>query len=64
MAGLKCQKCDREFKEDEKAHKAFVWEGKAMCEECLFTMGGGFPGEAETWMAFQNRQNADRPPRY
>ncbi len=62
MAGLTCEKCDREFKEDEKA-KAYVWEGKTMCDECLFTMGAD-PSQAMTWMAFIESQGKGRPERY
>ncbi|MFC1847321.1 hypothetical protein ACFLW5_00690 [Chloroflexota bacterium] len=57
---MKCEKCGHEFKEDEKA-KAFVWQGKVMCEECLFRMGES-PEDAMTWAAFTHTQQDNRPP--
>ncbi len=39
---MKCEKCDREFPEEE-AHKhpekVRVYRGKIMCEDCLVDMG-------------------------
>ena len=58
---MKCEKCDREFKEDE-SEKAFVWADKVMCEECLFRMGGN-PEDAMTWAAFMHSQQDKHPPR-
>lgn len=52
---LKCEKCDREFKKDEEKEKAFVWEEKVMCEDCLFSMGVS-PDDAMTWAAFVHHQ--------
>lgn len=57
---MKCEKCDREFKEDEKG-KAFVWQEKVMCEECLFRMGVSAE-DAMTWVAFTHAQQDKRPP--
>ena len=37
-----CEKCDREFKEDEAMEypgKLYVHKGKVMCEDCLVEMG-------------------------
>jgi len=62
MTGIKCEKCDREFQEHEKG-KAYVWEGKTMCDECLFTMGVD-PNQAMTWITFVESQNKDRPQTY
>ncbi len=63
MAELKCEKCGHEFKGDEKEHKAFVLDGRTMCDECLFRMGVD-PAGVETWMMVQHRQEQERPPRY
>ena len=61
---LKCAKCDLEFPESEasEAHKnkAFVWEGKILCEDCLVMMGGS-PGLAPTWWDFNKDQNKAKP---
>ncbi len=52
---MKCDKCDREFKKDEEKKKAFVWEEKVMCEDCLYEMGVS-PDDAMTWVAFSHDQ--------
>ena len=61
---LKCAKCDLEFPESEasEAHKnkAFVWEGKILCEDCLVMMGGS-PGLAPSWWDFNKDQNKAKP---
>jgi hypothetical protein len=39
---VKCEKCDREFKEKEAKEypgKVYVHQGKVMCEDCLIDMG-------------------------
>jgi hypothetical protein len=39
---VKCEKCDREFKEEEAREypgKVRVYHGKVMCEDCLLDMG-------------------------
>ena len=57
---IKCAKCNLEFSEselsDEHVHKAFVFQGKVMCETCLFKMGTN-PQEAQAWGAFIASQN-------
>ena len=62
--GLKCAKCDLEFPESEASeqhkNKAFVWEGKILCEDCLVMMGGN-PGLAPSWWDFQKDQNKAKP---
>ena len=57
---MKCEKCGREFKEDEK-DKAFVWKDQVMCEECLFRMGVS-PEDALTWAAFVYSQQDQQAP--
>ena len=63
MAGLKCKKCGIEFKGGEEKHRAFVSDGDVICEDCL-VKGGGDPQQTLTWLAFQELQRKDRPPRY
>ncbi len=39
---VKCEKCDREFDEDEAMEypgKVYVHKGKVMCEDCLIGLG-------------------------
>ena len=39
---VKCEKCDREFKESEALEypgKVYVHKGKVMCDDCLVDMG-------------------------
>jgi len=39
---VKCEKCDREFSEDQAIEypgKVHVHKGKVMCEDCLVDMG-------------------------
>ena len=55
---MKCEKCDREFKEDEK-DKAFVWKDQVVCEECLFRAGGTHT-DAMTWTAFVHSQRDEQ----
>ena len=61
---LKCAKCDLEFPESEASethkNKAFVWEGKILCEDCLVMMGGS-PGLAPSWWDFNKDQNKAKP---
>jgi len=60
---VKCEMCDLEFSESElsEAHqnKAFVFRGKVICEDCLFSMGV-VPSDAMTWAAFMASQNQKR----
>ncbi len=58
---MKCEKCDREFKKEEEKKKAFVWEEKVMCEDCLFHMGVE-PEGAMTWAAFMHNQQDKQNP--
>jgi len=64
---LKCEKCNLEFPasplSEEHKHKAFVWKGKVMCEDCLLKMGTSL-AEAETWSSFVQRQQPERPQKY
>ncbi|MFC1899178.1 hypothetical protein ACFLXP_02490 [Chloroflexota bacterium] len=42
MENIKCDKCDREFKEEEAKqypNKIRTYRGKLVCEECLVDMG-------------------------
>ncbi|MDP2919727.1 MAG: hypothetical protein Q8O43_05890 [Dehalococcoidia bacterium] len=64
---VKCEQCDLEFPESELSEKhkgkAFVWQGKVMCEDCLFKMGAS-PAEAMTYSAFVDSQQPRRPQSY
>ena len=64
---VKCAQCDLEFPEselsEEHKHRAFVWKGKVMCEDCLFKMGVS-AGEAQTYQAFMGSQQSQKPPDY
>ena len=42
MKIVKCEKCDREFQDDEAMEypgKVYVLKGKVICEDCLIDMG-------------------------
>ncbi len=60
----KCEKCDLEFPEselsEEHKNKAFVWDGKILCKDCLI-MGGGDPNTAVTWWDFQKNREKAKP---
>jgi len=64
---IKCSQCDLEFSEselsEEHKNKAFVFNGKVMCDECLVKMGGN-PSDAMTYEAFIHSQQPKRPPEY
>ena len=39
---IKCEKCDREFRDDEAREypgKVYVYKSKVMCKDCLIDMG-------------------------
>ncbi|MBI4267689.1 MAG: hypothetical protein HY662_02775 [Chloroflexi bacterium] len=60
---VKCDKCDREFKEEE-AHehpgKVRVYRNKVMCEDCLIDLGVT-PDEAEPyWTYIRTRTDFNR----
>ncbi|MDO9332982.1 MAG: hypothetical protein Q7T57_00455 [Dehalococcoidales bacterium] len=61
---IKCAQCDLEFPQselsEEHKHKAFVWKGKVMCEECLFKMGIN-QDDVMTYGAFLNSQQPRKP---
>ena len=51
---VKCEKCDREFKEDEALEypgKVYVHKGKVMCEDCLIGLGV-MPDGAEPYSVY------------
>jgi hypothetical protein len=62
--GVKCEKCNLEFPhstmDEEHKNKAFVWNGKILCEDCLVMMGGT-PGSAQPLWSFQKDQNKAKP---
>lgn len=64
---VKCAQCDLEFSESELSEKhkskAFVWNGKVMCEDCLFKMGVS-AAEAQTYEAFIDSQQPKKPADY
>jgi len=57
---IKCEKCDLEFPESELSekhkNKAFVWDGKVLCKDCLVMMGGD-PYAASTLWDFKQSQD-------
>ena len=61
---VKCEKCDLEFPEselsEEHKNKAFIWDGKILCKDCLVMMGGD-PSTASTLWDFQSNQNKAKP---
>jgi len=61
---VKCAKCDLEFSESELSekhkNKAFVWNGKVMCDGCLFKMGVSV-AEAQTYDSFVGSQKPRKP---
>jgi hypothetical protein len=62
--GAKCEKCNLEFpdsiaSEDHK-NKAFVWEGKILCEDCL-VMQGGNAANAVSLADFEKNQDKAKP---
>jgi hypothetical protein len=64
---IKCAQCDLEFPDselsEEHKHKAFVWKGKVMCEDCLFKMGIS-PSDVMTCGAFLDSQQPKKPQKY
>jgi hypothetical protein len=64
---IKCTQCDLEFPDsvlsEEHKNKAFVWQGKVMCEDCLYKMGIN-QSDAMTYGAFLNSQQPKKPPKY
>ena len=61
---VKCEKCNLEFPQSEMSeehkNKAFVWNGKILCADCLVMMGGT-PGSAQPLWSFQKDQNKAKP---
>jgi len=64
---VKCAQCDLEFSESELSekhkNKAFVYNGKVMCDDCLFKMDVS-AGEAMTYEAFVASQQPRKPADY
>jgi hypothetical protein len=64
-SSVKCDKCDREFKEEdalEYPNKVRVVQGKPFCEDCLIDMGI-VPDEAEPyWTYLKARTDVTRVP--
>ena len=58
MADVKCDKCDREFKEEE-AHEhtnnVRMHNGKAVCEDCLVDMGVSIDNAQSYWSYVRSR---------
>lgn len=56
---VKCEKCNLEFTDseldEEHKNKAFVWDDKIVCKDCLVMMGGD-PATADAW-SFQKDPN-------
>ncbi|MEE8414441.1 MAG: hypothetical protein V3R96_07805 [Dehalococcoidales bacterium] len=51
---IKCEKCDREFNEEEAREypgKVHVHKGQVMCEDCLVDMGV-MPDTADTYALY------------
>ena len=61
--GVKCEKCNLEFSESELSEehkdKAFVWDGKILCKDCLAMLGGNESTALTLW-DFQKEQKAKR----
>jgi len=61
---VKCEKCNLEFPEsamsEEHKNKAFVWNGKILCEDCLIMMGGT-PGITSSLWDFSKDQDKAKP---
>ena len=59
---VKCEKCDREFKDDEAIQypgKVYVHKGKVMCEHCVIDMGV-VPDTAEPYALYmKTRQDLE-----
>jgi formylmethanofuran dehydrogenase subunit E len=61
---IKCAQCDLEFSEselsEEHKNKAFVFNGKVMCDECLYKMGVN-TSDVMTYEAFIHSQQPKKP---
>lgn len=61
---VRCAKCNLEFPEsvmsEDHKNKAFIWEGKVLCPDCLM-MQGGNPGTATTWWDFEKDPSHAKP---
>jgi len=60
---VKCEKCDREFKEEEARqypNKVRVHHGKLICEHCLVDMGVSLDETDPYWTYIQTRSDIDR----
>ena len=64
---IKCAQCDLEFPDtvlsEKHKNKAFVWQGKVMCEDCLVKMGVN-QEDAMTYTAFLDSQQPKKPSKY
>ena len=63
MENIKCEKCDREFKEEEARqypNKVRTYRGKLICEDCLVDMGVT-PNETDPyWTYLETRTDINR----
>ncbi len=60
---VKCEKCDREFKEEEARqypNKVRVYHGKVICEDCLLDMGVSLDEADPYWTYLKTRTELDR----
>ncbi len=64
QSAVKCEKCNLEFPEselsEEHKNKAFVFDDKILCKECLIMMGGD-PGSATNYWDFHHDPNKAKP---
>lgn len=64
MATLKCTKCDLEFPEselsEEHKNKAFIFDDKILCKDCLVMMGGD-PNVAQAYSSYRHSQEKAKP---
>jgi hypothetical protein len=60
LKSVKCEKWGLEFPKstmaEEHKNKAYVWDDKILCKDCL-VMSGGYPGLAQVWESLHNDQN-------
>ncbi len=62
MDNIKCEKCDREFKEEEARqypNKVRVYRGKLICEDCLVDMGVSLNEADPYWTYIQTHVETD-----
>lgn len=60
---IKCEKCDREFKEEEARqypNKVRTHHGKVICEHCLVDMGVSLDETDPYWTYLETRSDIDR----